>query len=74
MSITASKYGGLAQQLISEGIVSEAHMKTAQTESQQQQIGLVPYLVDHKLANAYQLAQMLSQAFGDPLFDLDALS
>lgn len=74
MSITASKYGGLAQQLISEGIVSEAHMKTAQTESQQQQIGLVPYLVDNKLANAYQVAQMLSQAFGDPLFDLDALS
>src|SRR5690606_23519777 len=74
MSITASKYGGLAQQLISEGIVSEAHMKTAQTESQQQQIGLVPYLVDNKLANAYQVAQMLSQASGDPLFDLDALS
>ena len=74
MSITASKYGGLAQQLISEGIVSEAHMKAAQTESQQQQIGLVPYLVDNKLANAYQVAQMLSQAFGDPLFDLDALS
>ena len=74
MSITASKYGGLAQQLISEGIVSEAHIKTAQTESQQQQVGLVPYLVEHKLANAYQLAQMLSQAFGDPLFDLDALS
>ncbi|MBB3106527.1 type IV pilus assembly protein PilB [Psychrobacter luti] len=74
MSITASKYGGLAQQLISEGIVSEAHMKTAQTESQQKQIGLVSYLVEHKLANAYQLAQMLSQAFGDALFDLDALS
>ncbi|CAM3517276.1 type IV-A pilus assembly ATPase PilB [Psychrobacter glaciei] len=74
MSITANKYGGLAQQLISEGVVSEAHMKTAQTESQQQQIGLVPYLVDNKLANAYQLAQMLSQAFGDPLFDLDAIN
>ncbi|KAA0939106.1 type IV-A pilus assembly ATPase PilB [Psychrobacter sp. ANT_H59] len=74
MSITTSKYGGLAQQLISEGIVSEAHMKAAQTDSQQQQVGLVSYLVEHKLANAYQLAQMLSQAFGDPLFDLDALS
>ncbi|MDV2859687.1 type IV-A pilus assembly ATPase PilB [Psychrobacter sp. CAM01] len=74
MSITTSKYGGLAQQLISEGIVSEANMKTAQTESQQQQIGLVSYLVDNKLADAYHLAQMLSQAFGDPLFDLDALS
>ena len=74
MSITTSKYGGLAQQLISEGIVSETHMKAAQTESQHQQIGLVSYLVEHKLANAYQLAQMLSQAFGDPLLDLDALS
>ncbi|HCN17863.1 MULTISPECIES: type IV-A pilus assembly ATPase PilB [Psychrobacter] len=74
MSITTGKYGGLAQQLISEGVVSEADMKTAQTESAQQQIGLVPYLVDNKLADASQLAQMLSQAFGDPLFDLDALN
>lgn len=74
MSTTTSKFGGLAQQLISEGVVSEAQMKTAQTESQQQKIGLVPYLVDNKLANAYQLAQMLSKAFGDPLFDLNALS
>ncbi|WP_352258804.1 type IV-A pilus assembly ATPase PilB [Psychrobacter sp. TB55-MNA-CIBAN-0194] len=74
MSITSNKYGGLAHQLISEGIVSEANMKTAQSESQQQQIGLVSYLVDHKLADAYHLAKMLSQAFGDPLFDLDALS
>ncbi|MEO1851723.1 MAG: type IV-A pilus assembly ATPase PilB, partial [Psychrobacter sp.] len=74
MSITTSKYGGLAQQLISDGVVSEANMKTAQIESQEQKIGLVPYLVDNKLADSYHLAQMLSQAFGDPLFDLDALS
>ncbi|MGO2279470.1 type IV-A pilus assembly ATPase PilB [Psychrobacter sp. AOP7-D1-21] len=74
MSIATSKYGGLAQQLISDGVVSEANMKTAQVESQQQKIGLVPYLVDNKLADAYHLAQMLSQAFGDPLFDLDALN
>lgn len=74
MSTTTRKFGGLAQQLVSEGIVSEAHMKTAQTESQRQQVGLVSYLVDNKIANAYQLAQMLSQAFGDSLFDLNALS
>ncbi|MGE6390989.1 type IV-A pilus assembly ATPase PilB [Psychrobacter pacificensis] len=74
MSITTSKYGGLAQQLISDGVVSDADMKTAQIESQEQQIGLVPYLVDNKLADSYHLAQMLSQAFGDPLFDLDALN
>lgn len=74
MSITTNKYGGLAQQLISEGIINEANMKTAQTEAQQQKIGLVQYLVDNKLADAYHLAQMLSKAFGDPLFDLDALN
>ncbi len=74
MSVTANKYGGLAQQLISEGIINEANMKTAQTQAQQQQIGLVQYLVDNKLADAYHLAQMLSKAFGDPLFDLDALN
>lgn len=74
MSTTTSKFGGLAQQLISEGVVSEANMKTALAEAKQQQIGLVPYLVDNKLANAYQLAQMLSQAFGDPLFDLNVLN
>ncbi len=69
-----SKFGGLAQQLVSEGIVSEAHIKTAQNEAQQQKIGLVSYLVDNKLANAYELAAMLSQSFGDPFFDLNALS
>ena len=74
MSITAQKYGGLAHQLISQGIVSEANIKKAQDESQQQKIGLVSYLVDHKLADAYHLAQMMSQAFGDPIFDLDALN
>ncbi len=67
-------FGGLAQQLTDAGVVSEAHMKTAQTEAQQQQIGLVSYLVEHKMADAYQLAQLMSQAFGDPLFDLNVLN
>ena len=74
MTSTPSKFGGLAQQLITAGLVTDAHMQTAQTESQKQQIGLIPYLVEHKMADAYQLAWLLSQSFGDPLFDLDALS
>ncbi len=73
MSTAISKFGSLAQQLISEGVVSEANMQTAQAESKQQQIGLVSYLVDHKMANAYELAKLLSYSFGDPLFDLNAL-
>lgn len=74
MPTTISTFGGLSQQLISAGIVSEAHMHTAQAESQQQKIGLVSYLVDNKMANAYELATLLSQSFGDPFFDLNVLS
>ncbi|MGM8871193.1 type IV-A pilus assembly ATPase PilB [Psychrobacter sp. 2Y5] len=73
MSTAVSKFGSLAQQLISEGVVSEANMQTAQTEAQQQQVGLVPYLVEHKMANAYELAKLLSESFADPLFDLNTL-
>ena len=74
MSTTINKFSGLADQLVSAGIVSESQMQSAQSEAQQQQINLVSYLVDNKVANAYQLAWLLSESFGDPLFDLDALS
>ena len=63
MSSTSSNFGGLPQQLINKGIVSEAFMKTALLESQQQQVGLVSYLVANKMADAYALAQLLSKAF-----------
>lgn len=74
MSTTISRFGSLAQQLVSTGLVSEAHMQTAQTEAQQQKIGLVSYLVDNKMADAYKLAWLLSESFNDPIFDLDVLS
>ncbi|MGM8898129.1 MULTISPECIES: type IV-A pilus assembly ATPase PilB [unclassified Psychrobacter] len=70
----STTFGGLAQQLTHAGIVSEANMQTAQTESKQQQLSLVSYLVEHNMANAYQLAQLMAQSFGDPLFDLNVLS
>ncbi|MCG3881700.1 type IV-A pilus assembly ATPase PilB [Psychrobacter sp. Ps3] len=73
MSTAVSNFGSLAQQLISAGVVSETNMQTAQTEAQQQQMGLVPYLVENKMADAYELANLLSKSFGDPLFDLNAL-
>ncbi|WP_201593835.1 type IV-A pilus assembly ATPase PilB [Psychrobacter fulvigenes] len=73
MSSMTNKFGSLSQQLIHAGVVSEAHMKIAQAEALQQQISLVSYLVDNKMANAYQVAKLLSQAFGDPLFDINVL-
>lgn len=74
MTTPTNKFGGLAQQLVDAGLVTEAHMHSAQTEAQQQKTGLVSYLVDNKMADAYQLACLLSESFGDPLFDLDTIS
>lgn len=74
MPTTNSKFAGLPQHLVSEGILTDAAMKTAQVQSQQQRIGLVTYLVDNKLVSAFTLAQMLSQAFDDPFFDLNVLN
>ena len=74
MSSTNNKFGGLPQYLITEGVLSETLMKSAQAEAQQQQMGLVPYLVDNKIVSASLLAQLLSKAFDDPYFDLNVLS
>ena len=74
MPTTNIKFVGLPQHLINEGILSDVLMKTAQVESQRQQIGLVSYLVDNKMVSAYILAQLFSQAFDDPFFDLNMLS
>ena len=65
--------GGLAHLLVSHGLLTAESMTKALSESQQQQISIIPYLVDNKLAPANQIARLLSQEFGDPLFDLNAL-
>lgn len=65
--------GGLAHLLVSHGLLTAESMTKALSESQQQQISIIPYLVGNKLAAANQIARLLSQEFGDPLFDLNAL-
>ncbi|TWV83041.1 type IV-A pilus assembly ATPase PilB [Moraxella sp. VT-16-12] len=67
-------FGGLAHILVSNGLIEPNKMMQALTDSQTQQVALVPYLVENKLVNASLLAHVLSREFGDPLFDLNALS
>jgi type IV pilus assembly protein PilB len=74
MSTTTMRFDGLAEQLVSTGVVSAEHMQSAVAESQQQQLGLVSYLVANRLASAYELAKLLSVSFGTPFFDLDVLN
>jgi type IV pilus assembly protein PilB len=74
MSATTTSFGGLAHRLIQEELVSSTQMQTVLKESQQQRVGLIPYLVDNKIAPANQLATVVSKEFGDALFDLNVLN
>lgn len=74
MSTTTSNFGGLAHRLIEEGLVDQEQMQTVMTESQQQKVGLIAFLVDNKIAPADKVAALVSKEFGDPLFDLNSLS
>lgn len=66
-------FGGLAHLLVKENIVVADAMQKALENADQQQVGLISYLVEHKLAPANKIAQLVSREFGDPLFDLNAL-
>jgi hypothetical protein len=48
-------------------------MQKALIESQREQASLISYLVKNKIAKASQVAWLMADEFGDPLFDLDAL-
>ncbi len=67
-------FGGIAQRLVQDGLVSEAVMQKALTEAQKQQMSLVSYLVSNKLAASDKIAWLVAKEFGDPLFDIDQLN
>ncbi|MDO4449616.1 MAG: type IV-A pilus assembly ATPase PilB [Moraxella sp.] len=72
--MSTPNFGGLAHILVSNEVVTPEAMTKALAESQQQNIAIVPYLVENKIAPAKKIASLLSHEFGDPLFDLDALA
>ncbi|MGK8253132.1 type IV-A pilus assembly ATPase PilB [Moraxella lacunata] len=64
----------MAHILVSNELVAPDAMTKALTEAQQQNMAIVPYLVENKVAPANKIASLLAHEFGDPLFDLNALS
>lgn len=72
--MSAPNFGGLAHILVSNELVAPDAMTKALTEAQQQNMAIVPYLVQNKVAPANKIAKLLAHEFGDPLFDLNALS
>ncbi len=66
-------FGGLARRLVNDGVVTAANMQRAISESQREKITLVTALVVNLGVSSSQIANIIAQEFGDPLFDLDAL-
>ncbi len=73
MNGPTTSFGGLARQLVNAGLLSQDAMQKALAESQQEKSPLIGVLVQRKLVKSSDLARFISQEFGDPLFDLDAL-
>ena len=74
MSAAFPSFGGIALHLVQEGLVTEQVMQQALTQAQQEKTNLIAYLVENKIAPADKVAWLISQEFGDPLIDLDALN
>ncbi|XID74672.1 type IV-A pilus assembly ATPase PilB [Alkanindiges sp. WGS2144] len=66
-------FGGLARRLVNDGLVTPANMQRAMSDSQREKTTLVSTLVTNLGVSPSQIASIIAQEFGDPLFDLDAL-
>ncbi len=74
MSSTASpNLGGLARQLVQQGVLTEAAAAQAWQAAQKEQIPFISYLSQNKAVKPAILAAVVAHEFGDPLFDLDGL-
>jgi len=65
---------GLARRLVSEGLLPEADVRKAVTESSQQKKTLTAWLLDQNLVDNSRLTQIASAEFGMPIFDVSALA
>ncbi len=73
MSGQPISFGGLARQIVNEGLVSAEAMQRAITDAQMEKVTLINYLVTKKLAKADKIAWVIAREFGDSLFDLNML-
>ena len=65
---------GLAGRLVVEGLLSAEAAKEAQRESTFQRVPLVKYLVDKLDLDSHKIAEVASNEFGVPLFDIHAFN
>lgn len=65
---------GLAGRLVTEGLISAQDAAQAQKEASLERIPLVQFLVERNNVDSIKLAEVASQEFGVPLFDISAFN
>jgi type IV pilus assembly protein PilB len=65
---------GMARRLVAEGLLPEADVRKAVSESSQQKKTLTSWLLDQGLVDNTRLAQIASAEFGMPMMDVTALA
>ncbi|MFV0477656.1 MAG: type IV-A pilus assembly ATPase PilB [Parahaliea sp.] len=65
---------GLAGRLVVEGLISDSQAREALKESVQTRTPLASYLVETTGVDSHRLAEVASQEFGVPLFDIEAFN
>lgn len=75
MSTPSSKasLGGLPRRLVIDGILDENIAQDAVAQANKSKTPFVSYVVQQKLAKAHLIANIASQEFGAPLFDIEAM-
>jgi len=68
-----TQLGGLAKRLVQEGVLEESLAQDIVQQAQKSKQLLITHLVQGKHAKAHILANIASQEFGAPLFDIDAM-
>ncbi|OCX23004.1 type IV-A pilus assembly ATPase PilB [Stutzerimonas xanthomarina] len=64
---------GLARQMVQSGVLDEKTAQQAQLQAKRNQLSLVTYVVQNKLAKGRAVAELASDQFGVALLDLSAL-
>lgn len=64
----------MARRLVSEGVLPEADVRKAVTESTQKKAPLASWLLDHHMVEGSKLTRIASIEFGMPMMDVSALA
>lgn len=68
------KFSGYIRRLVDEGFLSAQQMKYALSNAQKNKVSIVAYLSEKLNISPLIIAEMISEEFGEPIFDLDSFN